>query len=239
MNGASRTLTTSKGSCPIARVSSRPNDTDIIIPLFELVYGDAIPIYTHQSDRPRPDNPGYILDHILYAEMPVYYFGNHRYWTSPAGDFKAPEDAQARLVFAHKAGCGLTDGFIKNTYEVLSPLHRLTALLPMTDHRFLKPNRRAESTRFGKDVEITVNYDTADLVLKDAVLPQYGFLIESPTLVAFHARRYRTIQLTQSTMLVVQSLDKKNLESSRDIQMYCAFGDRPVKWNGRDVTLKP
>ena len=66
----------------------QPNDTDIIIPLFELVYGDAIPIYTHQSDRPRPDNPGYILDHILYAEMPVYYFGNHRYWTSPAGDFK-------------------------------------------------------------------------------------------------------------------------------------------------------
>ena len=217
----------------------QPNDTDIIIPLFELVYGNAIPIYAHQSDRPRPDNPGYILDHILYAEMPVYYFGNHRYWTSPAGDFRAPEDAQGRLVFAHKAGYGLTDGFIKNTYEVLSPLHRLTALLPMTDHRFLKPNRKAESTRFGKDVEITVNYDTSDLVLKNAVLPQYGFLIESPTLVALHARSYRTIQFTQPTMLVVQSLDKKNLKSSGNIRMYRAFGDYLVKWNGRDVTLKP
>jgi hypothetical protein len=217
----------------------RPNDTDVIIPLFELVYGDAISIYAHQSDRPRPDNPSYILDHILYAEMPVYYFGNHRYWTSPAGDFKAPEETQDRLVFAHKAGCGLTDGFIKNTYEVLSPLHRLTALLPMTDHRFLKANRKAESTRFGKDIEITVNYDTTDLVSKNAVLPQYGFLIESPKLVAFHARSYRTLKFTQPTMLVVRSADGKNLKASRNIQMYSAFGDRPVKWNGTAVTIKP
>ncbi len=214
------------------------NDTDIIIPLFELVYGDAIPIYAHQSDRPRPDNPSYILDHILYAEMPVYYFGNHRYWTSPATDFHPPEEARARLVFAHKIGCGLTDGFIKNTYEMLSPLHRLTALLPMTDHRFLKPNRHAESTCFGKDVRITVNYDAGDLVLPNAVLPQYGFLIECPTFVAFHARSYHTLRFAQPTMLAVQSLDKESLKSSRKLQMYCAFGDCPAEWNGRKVTLK-
>ena len=33
-------------------------DADIIVPLFEMVYGDAIAMYTHQSDRPKPDNPG-------------------------------------------------------------------------------------------------------------------------------------------------------------------------------------
>jgi len=217
----------------------QPNDTDIIIPLFELVYGDAIAIYAHQSDRPRPDNPDYILDHILYAEMPVYSFGNHRYWGSPDGDFKPPTGAEARLVFAHKPGLGLTDGFIKNTYEVLSPLNRLTALMPMTDHRFLTANRKAERTRFGNDVEITVNCDAADLVLKNAVLPQYGFLIESPTLVAFHARGYGAMKFTQPTMLVIRSTDGRTLKSSRNIQMYSAFGDRPVKWNGRAVTVKP
>ena len=217
----------------------QPNDTDIIIPLFELVYGDAIAIYAHQSDRPRPDNPGYILDHILYAEMPVYSFGNHRYWGSPDGDFKPPAGAEARLVFAHKPGLGLTDGFIKNTYEVLSPLNLLTALMPMTDHRFLTANRKAERTRFGQDVEITVNYDTADLVLKNAVLPQYGFLIESPTLVAFHARGYGAMKFTQPTMLVIRSTDGRPLKSSRNIQMYSAFGYRPVKWNGWTVTIKP
>jgi hypothetical protein len=216
----------------------RPNDTDVVIPLFELVYGDAISIYAHQSDRPKPDNPGYILDHILYAEMPVYDFGNHRYWASPNGDFKPAEGGDARLVFAHKAGLGLTDGFIKNTYEVLSPLQRLTALMPMTDHRFLKANRKAESTRFGKDVEITVNYEAADLVLKDAVLPQYGFLIESPTLVAFHARSYRSISFTQPTLLVVRSVDGKSLKSSRQHQVYVAFGDTPSQWNGKSVILK-
>jgi hypothetical protein len=217
----------------------RPNDTDIVIPLFELVYGDAIPIYAHQSDRPKPDNPGYILDHILYAEMPVYDFGNHRYWATPAGDFKPREGADARLVFAHKAGLGLTDAFIKNTYEVLSPLHRLTALMPMTDHRFLTANRKAERTRFGKDVEITVNYAATDLVLKNGVLPQYGFLIESPTLVAFHARSYGTMKFTQPTMLAIRSVDGKNLESSGTIQVYSAFGDRPTTWDGKPVTIKP
>ncbi len=217
----------------------QPNDTDIIIPLFELVYGDAIAIYAHQSDRPRPDNPDYILHHILYAEMPVYSFGNHRYWGSPDGDFKPPTGAEARLVFAHKPGLGLTDGFIKNTYEVLSPLNRLTALMPMTDHRFLTANRKAERTRFGQDVEITVNCDTADLVLKNAVLPQYGFLIESPTLVAFHARGYGAMEFTQPTMLVIRSTDGRTLQSSRNIQMYSAFGYRPVEWNGRTVTIKP
>ena len=215
------------------------NDTDIIIPLFEMVYGDAIAIYAHQSDRPRPDNPDYILDHILYAEMPVYNFGNHRYWAGPDGDFRPQAGAEARLVFAHKAGMGLTDGFIKNTYEVLSPLNRLTALMPMTDHRFLSANRKAECTRFGENVDISVNYDSADLVLKNAVLPQYGFLIESPTLLAFHARGYGAVKFTQPTMLVLRSRDGKDLKSSRDVQMYSAFGDRPDKWDGRVVAIKP
>jgi len=217
----------------------RPNDPDVVIPLFELVYGDAIPIYAHQSDRPRPDNPGYILDHLLYAEMPVYHFGNHRYWTRPDGDFKPSSGATNRLVFAHKAGLGLTDGFIKNTYEVLSPLHRLTALMPMTDHRFLTADRTAESTRFGKEVEITVNYGTSEFTTEHAVLPQYGFLIESPTLVGFHARSYRGTKFSKSTMLVVQSADGKSLKSSKRILMYAGFGDRPTTWNGRAVTMKP
>jgi hypothetical protein len=70
-------------------------------------------------------------------------------------------------------------------------------------------------------------------------LPQYGFLIESPTLVAFHARSYGTMQFTQPTMLVVQSADEKNLTSARNIQMFGIFGDRLDKWNGRAVRAKP
>jgi hypothetical protein len=111
--------------------------------------------------------------------------------------------------------------------------------MPMTDHRFLTANHKAQCTRFGKDVNITVNYDSADLVLKNAVLPQYGFLVESPTLLAFHALSYGAMKFTKPTMLVLRSRDGKNLKSSRNIQMYGAFGDCPDKWNGIAVTNKP
>jgi hypothetical protein len=216
----------------------RPDDTDIVIPLFELVFGDAIPIYAHQSDRPRPDNPVYILDHILYAEMPVYYFGNHRYWSDPGQGFRPPAGSEGRLVFARGGRFGLIDQFIKNTYEVLSPLHRVTALLPMTDHRFVTPDRKVESTRFGTDVEITVNYGPADFSTARAVLPQYGFLIESPTLVAFYARRYRGLSYSEPPLVVLRSLDGRPLESSRRVRIYRGFGDRHVEWKGEVVEVE-
>jgi ActR/RegA family two-component response regulator len=196
----------------------RPNDNDIVIPLFKLVYNDAIPLYSHQSDRPKPDNPNYILDHILYAAMPVYYFPNHRYWTDPAQEFRPGSDAGARMVFAKGGKFNLVDQFIKNTYEVLSPLNRIAGVLPMNDHRYLTPDRKVETTRFGGDLQVTVNYGAADYRMKNAVLPQYGFLIESPKLVAFHATSYGGKTWTEPTLLVAHTLDGR-------LRTYRAFGD--------------
>ncbi len=206
----------------------RASDTDIVIPLFELVFGDAIPLYAHQSDRPTPDNPAYILHHILYAEMPVYYFGNHRYWTDPAGDFKPPPGSEPRLVFARGGKFSLVDQFIKNTYEVLSPLNRVTALLPMTDHRFLTANRKVESTRFGSVVKITVNYGEQDYIAPHAVLPQYGFLVESPQFTAFYARKYRIVSYPAPALFAIDSTGAKT-------RFYCPLGDRRLEWNGRVI----
>ena len=56
----------------------------------------------------------------------MYYFGNHRYWTEPAGDFKPPAGSEPRLLFAHKSGLGLVDGFIKAvdpTHHAGGPKH--------------------------------------------------------------------------------------------------------------------
>jgi len=210
-----------------------PDQTDIVIPLFHLVFADSIPIYAHQSDRPRPDNPTYILDHILYAEMPVYFFGRHRYWLDPEAHYTPPEGAASRLVFARGGRFNLIDQFIKNTYEVLSPLNRETALLAMTDHRFLTPDRRAERTRFGTDVEITVNYGPADYQGERALLPAYGFLVESPRLIAFHARRYGGLSYQDPPLFVLRSLDEKPLAVSRRVRIYRGFGDRRVAFRGR------
>jgi len=59
-----------------------------VVPFFEMVYGDCINLYTHQSDRAVPDRPDYILGCITCAENPVYAFGPHLYFkkksTGPA-----------------------------------------------------------------------------------------------------------------------------------------------------------
>ena len=131
-----------------------------------------------------------------------------------------------------------TDQFIKNTYEVLSPLGRTTALMPMTDHRFVTPDRKVESTRFGNDVNITVNYGAADYSTPRAVLPQYGFLVESPTLVAFNARSYGGLKYADSALFVIRSLDGKPLASSHQVRIYHAFGDNRVEFRGKVVEVE-
>jgi hypothetical protein len=209
-----------------------------VIPLFELVYGDSISIYCHQDGRARPDDPALILDHILYAEMPVYYFGGPRYWTDARRDFRPAPGSQDRLVFARGGQFGLIDQFIKNTYEVLSPLNRVTALLPMTDHRFLTSDRQVENTRFGEEVTITVNYGSQDFKAGGTVLPQYGFIIESPTLVAFHARSYRGAIYAQPSLFVLRSLDAAPLTSSRQVRIYRGFGDRRLEWKGKTIEVE-
>ncbi|HOK45173.1 MAG TPA: DUF5696 domain-containing protein [Bryobacteraceae bacterium] len=211
----------------------RPND-DIIVPLFEIVYGDAIPMYTHQSDRPRIDAPNYVLDHVLYAEMPVYDFGTHRYWTGTQQPQRQRGVDESRTVFARgDRFSDRRDQFIKNTYEVLSPLGRVTALLPMTDHRFLTPDRKVESTRFGTDVNITVNYGEADYATPRAVLPQYGFIVESPTLIAFYARSYRGLKYDDPALFVLRSMDDRPLVSSRKVRIYHGFGGNQVEFRGK------
>ncbi len=203
---------------------------DIIIPLFELVYGDAIPIYTHQSDRPRPDQPEKILHHILYAEMPVYFFGNHIYWKDPSQNYKPKNPS--KILYAQGNRFGLIDQFIKNTYEVLAPLNRLTALLPMTDHEFLSVDRQVERTRFGDDVEIVVNYGVKEFTVSDVTLPQYGFLVNSPKLIAYCATRYHGVNYKQPSLFVIRAEDAQPIASSGKIAVYHGFGSPRVEVNG-------
>lgn len=330
-------------------------DAEIVIPLFPMVYGDCVNLYTHQGDRATPDKPEYILHHILYAEMPIYDFGNHLYYQEqgnsrlaplkpsihslkqigprifeityawevkdvPARDYTCfvhfvdpnsgrpegivfqndhsfakpttswkvgevvldgphvvhvPENSSglfqimvgllddgARVDMHGVSGAGsryhigvvsisdneiklvpfaessldflflarsddstlsnATDRFIKNTYEVLSPLNQITAHVPMTRHEFLTSDRKVERTQFG-DVRMTVNYGEKPYRTRSAVLPRWGFLVESPAFVAFHAVEYRGISFSKPAMLVVRSKDGKPLRSSNDMHVYRVF----------------
>ncbi|MBC7287860.1 MAG: hypothetical protein H5T86_07420 [Armatimonadetes bacterium] len=55
--------------------------SEIVVPIMPTVYGDCVMLFTHQGDRLGPEDAKKVLDHVLYAAMPVYRFGNHLYWT--------------------------------------------------------------------------------------------------------------------------------------------------------------
>lgn len=51
-----------------------------LIPLLEMVFGDCVNLYTHQSDRAIPGRNSFILACIAHAETPLYNFGSHLYF---------------------------------------------------------------------------------------------------------------------------------------------------------------
>ena len=131
-----------------------------------------------------------------------------------------------------------TDRFIKNTYEVLSYLQRLTAEHPMTQHEFVTPDRSVEKAVFGKNqVTVIVNYGPKEYSVNGAVLPPNGFLIESPTFVAFHATKFGDHTYDPPALFTLRSLDGKPLAQSKKIRIFHGFGDAHVSAFGKEWTV--
>ncbi len=351
----------------------------IVIPMFEIVYGDCVNLYGHQGDRATPSRPDYILNCLIYAEMPLYAFGPHLYYeedvqeslpvTVEVEDFQntepgvfqltyrwkvsgnIAEDYRCFVHFTHpegerdregiafqddhelpkptstwKAGDVIEDGprtmevpekyqgksdiwiglinqggrvdlkdlfnsrgrhhigslevdgekvtfrrterpqasrdfaradngwaqelnetdrMIKNTYEVLSWVNRLTAETPMTDHLFLTDDRSVEWSQFG-DLQIWVNYGTDEYTVpyvlphfdSQTVLPQYGFLVVSPTFIAFHAASFGGLDYENPVLFTVRSLDGKSLAESDKIRIYHGFGDSNIQLIGKSFRVE-
>jgi hypothetical protein len=134
-----------------------------------------------------------------------------------------PLAAFARVDGGFAAGMGATDAFIRNTYEFLSPVNELTAAVPMTDHRFLTPDRRVELTRFG-DVTVVINGSAANYVHEGTTLPPFGFLVRSSTFQAMHVLDWAGIRYERPVLFAIRSLDRRPLERSKRIRVYHAFG---------------
>jgi len=354
----------------------------VVVPLFELIYGDCLNLYTHQGDRATPSRPQYILDHVLYAENAVYAFGPHLYYTQPdvgplpvtvavtnfrptgprtfqvtyqwrvTGEVKQdyrcfvhfthPKGEREReniafqddhelprptstwrqgevivdgprtvevpdkyqgdvewLIGLYKAdgraeltglvsvngrhhlgtlrvegdhltfvpstrranprllaradqgwaqGLNETDRFIKNTYEVLSWLNRITAETPMTDHRFLTPDRSVEYSAFG-EVQIWVNYGPEPYVVpppeplqalsdQPTILPENGFLVLSPRFVALHATSFGGLTYEESVLFTARSLDDRPLWESERVRIYHGFGEPRLQLGGKEFQVE-
>ena len=214
------------------------------VPIFSIVYGDCLNLLTRQADRLDPWDAKIFLDQVLYGEMPMYTVGDHRYWTE---EDREPElsEAQARdprYVFARgdrgwAQGLCTTDRLIKNTWEVVTWLHRAIADSPMTDHAFLRADRTAETSSFG-EVRVTVNYSDEPLEVGSALLGQFGFLIEAPQYMAFHALRFGGIDYPTGACFTMRSLDDAPLVDSERVRVFHAFGDPTVRLPSQVATVE-
>ena len=133
-----------------------------VVPLFELVYRDCIAMYGKYGYDPQRAAE-YVLQHISLARPLNYHsIPPHLYWksefkpaTEPASN--APNPALfARADGGWAAELHPMDRFVKNTYEILSPLNELTARMRMTQHQFLTPDRKVQQSTFGEGADAVV-----------------------------------------------------------------------------------
>ncbi|OIN99773.1 hypothetical protein AUJ67_06985 [Candidatus Desantisbacteria bacterium CG1_02_49_89] len=135
-------------------------------------------------------------------------------------------------------GMYIFDRFFKNTHEFLSPLHELTAKMLITNYEFLTPDYMVRRITFGSGaVRVGYNtgsgdYDYTCLDASVAKLPPYGFVIEAPNFIAFHALSWQGLNYDSSTYFTYRSLDGKPIATSNRIRVYHGFGDPRVIING-------
>jgi len=192
------------------------------VPLFDLVYHDAILTYRHQIDYDWPDRPDHLLSDLRSGRSPIFVF-----W--------------GRVSEAHSPyGLG-TYEYVKLAYEVAGRLNAASSLAPMVDHEFLTTDRRVERSVFqtvdGRPIEVIINRGPAnddqaylvgigDFSWNGFVLPQYGFLIQAPDFVAFMGTKFMGHEFSGLTGFVAVSRDgKPPFNGSTSLDLWVACGD--------------
>jgi Family of unknown function (DUF5696) len=226
----------------------------VSIPLFELVYRDCIALYgKYGYDISR--SADYVLYHISIGRTLNYHkIPPHLYWkenpppAAPARETDAAQKDPALFTRAdHGWGEGLhpMDRFIKNTYEILSPLNELTAQMQMSGHQFLPPDYQVQRSVFGageNQVVVVVNlgstkYSVMSHLGGESVLPPGEFLIEAPTFVAFHALSWNGLAYANAPLFTLRSADGEPLARSRRVRVFHGFGDPRVRLAGATLTV--
>ena len=227
-----------------------------VVPLFELVYHDCIAIYGKYGYAP-DQAARYVLQHISLARPLNYHsMPAHLYWKGPdSGTRLGPVSAERRepgLDLFTRGDNGWANGmhrldrFIKNTYEILSPLNELSARLPMERHEFLTSERKVQRTLFGQgtdQVRVTVNFGDSDYSCTSVSgggvrLPPLGFLVESATYLAFYARNWHGLEYRKALPLfTVRSLDGRPLEKSHRVRIFHAFGEDQIQLGEQAISV--
>jgi hypothetical protein len=223
-----------------------------VVPLFELVYRDCIAMYGKYGYDPKRAAP-YVLHHISLGRPLNYHsIPRHLYWKNQPPSQREPASAADDAALFTRAEGGWAEGlhpmdrFIKNTCEVLCPLNEMTARLPMTGHQFLTPDRKVQRTVFGEGtgaIQVIVNsgagaYPCSSSLGGQVELPPGGFLVESPSFVAFHASSWAGTRYESPPLFTLRSLDQQPLSRSHRVRVYHAFGSSQISLGKTSQVVK-
>lgn len=218
-----------------------------VIPFFEMVYHDCQICYGKYG-YPAEKAAEYVAHHVLCAR-PLHYhsFPDHLYWQSAATQGKTDKATQTpdaacytRSDNGWAEGMHPTDVFVKNTHEVLGPLHSATAYERLTQMEFLTKDFTLRQATYGSGQNVTktiVNFGTAEARITsklggDVSLPPFGFVIEGPRFVAFYATRWDGEEYPRGALFTLRSMDDKDLNGSRRVRIFHAFGPDTIRWKG-------
>jgi hypothetical protein len=224
-----------------------------VIPFFEMVYHDCQICYGKYGYRANRAAE-YVAHHILCAR-PLHYhsFPDHLYWKSSADQRTVDESSQipdrscyTRSDGGWAEGMHALDVFLKNTHEVLGPLHGETAHAVLTELEFLTKDSTVRKATYGYGPDATkviVNFGTTEARITsvlggDAILPPWGFVIEGPRFAAFHASRWDGQDYGKGTLFTFQAMDDENLNKARRVRVFHAFGPATIRWKDDIYTVR-
>lgn len=222
-----------------------------VIPFFEMVYHDCQICYGKYGYRAESAAEN-VAHHVLCAR-PLYYhsFPDHLYWQNKPTERRggnAGTSARASYTRSDNGwaeGMHPTDVYVKNTHEVLGPLHELTAYNRLTAFEYLTEDRSVRRSTYGEGsqaVKVTVNFGQTPAEIKSetggrTILPPWGFLVEAPRFLAFHARSWNGQDYGNGALFTLRPTDNRDLKDSASIRIFHAFGPATLSWRGRNYEV--
>ena len=220
-----------------------------VIPFFEMVYHDCQICFGKYGYKAEEAGE-YVAHHVLCAR-PLHYhsFPDHLYWQAARGQESPRTSAQACYTRSDNGwaeGMHPLDIFLKNTHEVLGPLHEATAYSRLTKFEYLTEDGNVRRATYGTDeqaVKVTVNFGQAPAEVDSeiagrTVLPIWGFLIEARRFAGFHARQWNGQDYGNGALFTLRSTDDKPLKDSGNVRVFHAFGPTTLAWRGKTYEVK-
>ena len=225
-----------------------------VIPFWEMVYHDCQIAYGKYGFRPSRAAE-YVVHHALCAR-PLHYHSlpDHIYWKqnkrdSASNTERSSLSAEAtftRTDHGWAEGLHPVDAFLKNSQELLGPLHEATAHLRLEHFEFLSPDGKLRRATYGSNedkttIVVNLGQEPANVTSHygvDVLLPQWGIVIDTPRFAAFYALRWNGQNYPGGALFTLRAADGERLDMASNVRVFHAFGPSRIKWHSRIYDVK-